>query len=51
MDGFCSSSYAPLLRRLRTCPRIRRHIPNLVAVNFYTRGALLRAVNTLNGIH
>jgi hypothetical protein len=28
-----------------------RHAANLVAVNFYTRGALLRAVNTLNGIH
>ena len=36
--------------RLRECQRIRHHLPNLVAVNFYRRGDLLRAVDTLNGI-
>jgi hypothetical protein len=28
---------------------VRGHIPNLVAVNFYRRGDLMRAVDTLNG--
>jgi tRNA pseudouridine13 synthase len=42
--------YAPLLRRLRDCERLRHHVVNLVAVNFYARGALLRAVDTLNGV-
>ena len=44
------NAYGPLVRRLRACERIRRHIPNLVAVNFYGRGNLLRAVDTLNGL-
>jgi hypothetical protein len=41
-------AYHPLLRRLRECERIRHHIPNLVAVNFYARGDLFRAVDALN---
>ena len=45
------NAYGPLMRRLRECERIRHHIPNLVAVNFYRRGDLLRAVDTLNGVH
>lgn len=44
------NAYGPLMRRLRECRRIRHHIPNLVAVNFYRRGDLLRAVDTLNGV-
>ena len=44
------NAYRPLIRRLRECQRIRHHLPNLVAVNFYRRGALLRAVDALNGI-
>jgi hypothetical protein len=44
------NAYRPLLRRLRTCERIRDHIPNLVAANFYERGDLLRAVDALNGV-
>ena len=44
------NAYGPLMRRLRDCRRIRHHIPNLVAVNFYRRGDLLRAVDTLNGV-
>ncbi len=39
-----------LLRRLRECERIRGHLPNLVAVNFYRRGDLFGVVDTLNGI-
>jgi hypothetical protein len=44
------NAYRPLMRRLRDCQRIRHHIPNLVAVDFYRRGDLLRAVDTLNGL-
>ena len=44
------NAYAPLMRRLRECQRIRRHVPNLVAVNFYRRGNVLRAVDRLNRI-
>jgi hypothetical protein len=39
-----------LLERARTCQRIRGHLPNLVAVDFYRRGDLLGVVNTLNGV-
>jgi hypothetical protein len=44
------NAYKPLLERARTCERIRDHIPNLLAVNFYRRGDLFRVVDTLNGI-
>ena len=44
------NAYRPLLRRLRTCRRTRHHLPNLVAVDFYRRGDLQRAVDTLNGV-
>jgi hypothetical protein len=44
------NAYGPLLRRLQECRRIRHHIPNLVAVDFYRRGDLMRAVDTLNGV-
>ena len=44
------NAYGPLMRRLRECRRIRHHIPNLVAVNFYRRGDLFRVVDTLNGV-
>jgi hypothetical protein len=44
------NAYRPLLRRLRECRRIRHHTPDLVAVNFSRHGALLRAVDTLNGV-
>jgi hypothetical protein len=44
------NAYERLLRRLQTCRRIRHHLPNLVAVNFYRRGDLERAVDTLNGV-
>ena len=44
------NAYDPLLKRARDCQRIRKHVPNLVAVNFYLRGDVFRVVDTLNGI-
>jgi hypothetical protein len=43
------NAYEPLLHRLRECRRIRDHIPNLVAVDFYRQGDVFRAVAALNG--
>ena len=37
-------------RALRECQRIRRHFPNLIAVDFYARGDVFRVVDTLNGV-
>jgi hypothetical protein len=42
------NAYDALLERARECQRIRGHLPNLVAVNFYREGDLFRAVDTLN---
>lgn len=39
-----------LLARAETCIRIRRRLPNLVAVDFYRRGDLLGVVNALNKV-
>jgi hypothetical protein len=44
------NAYDPLLRRARECQRLRKHLPNLVAVNFYAQGDLFRVVDTLNGV-
>jgi hypothetical protein len=44
------NAYRPLLRRARECQRIRRQLPNLLAVDFYRRGDLFRAVDALNGV-
>jgi hypothetical protein len=44
------NAYKPLLARARECQRIRHHLPNLLAVNFYKEGDLFRVVNTLNGV-
>ncbi len=44
------NAYDPLLKRARECQRIRDHLPNLVAVDFYRRGDLFRVVDTLNGL-
>jgi hypothetical protein len=49
-DADAVNAYGPLLARLRTCERIRDHIPNLVAVNFPRHGDLYRAVDTINGV-
>lgn len=39
-----------LVGRAATCARARGALPNLVAVDWYTAGALLQAVRILNGI-
>jgi hypothetical protein len=44
------NAYKPLLARARECERIRDHLPNLLAVNFYKRGDVFRVTDTLNGI-
>jgi hypothetical protein len=44
------NAYGPLLARARECEKIRHHLPNLLAVNFYKEGALFRVVDTLNGV-
>jgi hypothetical protein len=44
------NAYDPLLRRARECQHIRKQLPNLVAVNFYRKGDLLRVVDALNGV-
>jgi hypothetical protein len=40
----------PLLRRARECRRVRGHIPNLLAVDFFGEGDLFRVVAELNGV-
>jgi len=45
------NAYDPLLARARDCMRLRDHLPNMVAVNFYLEGDVFRVVDTLNGIH
>jgi hypothetical protein len=49
-DADTVNAYRALLARARDCMRIRKHIPNLVAVNFYARGDLFRVVDALNGV-
>jgi hypothetical protein len=43
------NAYGTLLARARACARARRHVINLIAVDFYKRGDLFRVVKTLNG--
>jgi hypothetical protein len=45
------NAHDPLLARARDCARVRHHMPNMVAVNFYLEGDVFRVVDTLNGIH
>ena len=40
----------PLLARATECRRLRNHLPNLLAVNFYRRGDLFKVVDKLNGV-
>ena len=49
-DAAKVNAYRPLLARARACERIRHHLPNLLAVNFYKRGDLFRVVGALNGV-
>jgi hypothetical protein len=44
------NAYKPLLARAQECQRIRHHLPNLLAVNFYREGDLFAVVNKLNGV-
>jgi hypothetical protein len=44
------NNYDTLLQRAKTCEQLRGHIPNLVAVDFYTQGDVLGVVNALNGL-
>ena len=42
------NAFEPLLARARECERIRGHLPNLLAVNFYRTGDVFRVVDALN---
>ncbi len=44
------NAYPALMQRAAKCRDERQHIPNIVAVDFYRTGDLLRVVNELNGI-
>jgi hypothetical protein len=45
-----ANSYAVLYKRAEECAQERKHIPNIIAVDFYRTGDLLRVVNQLNRI-
>jgi hypothetical protein len=49
-DAAKVNAYKPLLARMRECQRIRSHLPNLVAVNFYRTGDVFKVVDALNGV-
>jgi hypothetical protein len=44
------NAYDFLLARAERCAKERQHIPNIIAVDFYRTGDLLRVVNKLNGV-
>jgi hypothetical protein len=44
------NAYPFLLARAEKCAAERRHLPNLIAVDFYRTGDLLAVVNKLNGV-
>lgn len=44
------NGYSFLLARARKCEKERQHIPNIIAVDFYRTGDLLRVVDELNGV-
>jgi uncharacterized membrane protein HdeD (DUF308 family) len=44
------NAYKPLLGRAQACQKIRHHLPNLLAVNFYREGDLFKVVDQLNGV-
>jgi hypothetical protein len=43
------NAYGALLARARACQQERRMLPNIVAVDFYRSGDLLKVVDALNG--
>ncbi|MBV9606762.1 MAG: hypothetical protein JO027_16730 [Solirubrobacterales bacterium] len=44
------NAYETLLGRARRCEAERHRLPNLIAVDFYRRGDVLRVAATLNGV-
>ena len=44
------NAYDALLRRARTCQRLRGQPPSLLAIDFYRRGDIFDVVETLNGL-
>jgi hypothetical protein len=42
------NEYDFLLRRVRRCERERKHLPNIIAVDFYRTGGLFGVVDSLN---
>src|SRR5829696_303198 len=42
------NAYAPLLRRARQCMSVRKRLPDLVAVDFFEEGDVVRVAKTLN---
>jgi hypothetical protein len=44
------NAYDALFKRTRECERLRKHLPNLVAVDFFRRGDLFPVVDTLNDV-
>jgi hypothetical protein len=44
------NAYDALLARARRCESERHHLPNLLAVDFYKRGGVMRVAATLNGV-
>ena len=44
------NAYDFLLKRARACKRERKMMPNLIAVDYYHTGDLVRVVDTMNGI-
>ncbi len=49
-DAAKVNAYAPLLARAQACERIRKRVPNLLAVNFYKEGDVFRVADTLNRV-
>ena len=44
------NAYPFLLARARECEKERHHIPNIVAVDFYRTGDVVRVVDALNRV-
>ncbi|HRI61630.1 MAG TPA: hypothetical protein PK228_17950, partial [Saprospiraceae bacterium] len=44
------NAYDFLLNRVQECQKERKHLPNLIAVDFYRTGDLFEVARTLNGI-
>ena len=44
------NAYDFLLQRARDCQKARGHLPNIIGVDFYDTGDLMRVARTLNGL-